>query len=207
MTVLGLLGCGQARDKSPRAVVDSANPVIDSVAVSAVVSELDSCSKEHRPTTRWSGAFRSFGRFTMFLPDSARMPNLDTVTGRLDVAWPRCADRCRFSVTVIGDSGVNLDARVARLVAEQRRIESVNRDPAKKGMEFDEIGAPPKPFNSRAGQGYVIDHACGDCAATTLKFGRPGQIADVSLSADAAPGAGVRMCEMAVVGKTFSWRP
>lgn len=206
--VLGLLGCGRAPDKSSRAAVDSAvDPAVDSAVVSALVSALDSCSQDSRPTTRWSGVVRSFGRFTLFLPDSARILDLDRITGRLAVAWPRCPDDCRFSVAVYGDSGVNLEARVARLLAEQRRIDSVNRDPAREAMEFDEIDGPPQPFTTPAGRGYVIDHSCGDCAATTLKFGRSEQIADVSLSADAAPATGRRMCEMTVVGRSFSWRP
>ena len=207
LMVLGLLGCGRAPDKSSQAAVDSVDPDVDSAAVSAVVAGLDSCSQDSSQAMRWSGVVRSFGRFTLFLPDSARILDLDRTTGRLDVAWPRCPDNCRFGVAVYSDSGVSLEARVAQMVAEQRRIDSVNRDPGTAVSEFDEIDAPPRSFTTPAGGGYVIVHSCGDCAATTLKFGRSGQIADISVSAEAVPDAGRRMCEMTVVGRSFSWRP
>ncbi|MGH7680227.1 MAG: hypothetical protein ACRENU_17280 [Gemmatimonadaceae bacterium] len=106
---------------------------------------------------------------------------------------------------IYSDSGQSLEARIAGLVAEQRRIDSVNKDP-RAVAEFDKIDGPPKPSTTAAGQGFVINHSCGDCAATTLKFGAAGFIADVNLSADAVPGAGQRMCEMAAVGRSFKWR-
>lgn len=207
LTVFGLLGCGRAADKSSQAADSAVVIAADSAVVSSLVSALDSCSRDGRTAARWSGSLRSFGRFALFLPDSARILKLDNTAGQLNITWPRCPDACRFSVGVYADSGVSLEARVAQLVAEQRRIYSANRDLKKEAMEFDELDAPPRPFTTAAERGYIIDHSCGDCAATTLKFGREGLIADVSLSADAVPEAGQRMCEMAVIGKTFSWRP
>jgi hypothetical protein len=93
------------------------------------------------------------------------------------------------------------------MMGEQRRIDSVNQDPATEVSEFDELDAPPRPLKTSSAQGYVINHSCGDCAATTLKFGRSTQIADVSVSVDAVPGAARRMCEMTVVAKSFAWLP
>ena len=93
------------------------------------------------------------------------------------------------------------------MVATQRRIDSVNQDSANEIGEFDELDAPPRPMKTPNAVGYVIDHSCGDCAARTLKFGHANLIADVSVSADAFPGADQRMCEMMVVAKSFAWRP
>lgn len=164
LRAFSLLGCGRAADKSSQAADSGVVIAADSAVVSSLVSALDSCSRDVRTAARWSGRLRSFGRFALFLPDSARILKLDHTAGHLNIAWPRCPDACRFSVGVYGDSGVSLEARVAQLVAEQRRIDSVNRDSQKEAMEFDELDAPPRPFTTAAGRGYIIDHSCGGLA-------------------------------------------
>jgi hypothetical protein len=213
--LLGVLACGQAPGRDSTATVDSttgAGPTFGASAVTAAVDvsipvALDSCNADTAPNTRWSGIVRSFGPYTLFLPDSVRMLDSDSITGTLKLSWPRCPEQCSFTVTVYPDSGLSLEVRVARLVAQQRRIDSVNTLPGVAATEFDELDGPPRPFRTSAAQGFAIDHSCGDCAATTLKFERSGHIADVSLTADAFPEAWRRMCEMTVVGKSFAWLP
>jgi hypothetical protein len=235
IVLLGLWACSRPPDNpaphtvgtstlsafdSSAAADESSAIAVDAEVITAIVSALDSCtsivshgsdSARQPPGSlgkrRWSGSVRSFGYFTLFLPDSARILELNRTAGALRVDWPMCSDYCHFGVSVYADSGVDLNSRVARLVAEQRRIDSVNRDPRAEAMEFDEINGPPRPVMTPTGRAYVIDHSCGDCAASTLRFGRSGKIADVSLSADAMPGAGRRMCEMMVVARSFAWEP
>lgn len=108
-------------------------------------------------------------------------------------------------VRIFADSGVDAETRVTRLMARQQAIDSVNRDPRSSYREFDLLQAPPRRMSTRAGAGHVMDIACGDCAATTMLFGRSGRIAEISFRADAKPGVKARMCEMAAVARTFAW--
>ena len=65
---------------------------------------------------------------------------------------------------------------LAACVAEQKRIDSINADPNKAAGDFDEIDGPPMPFTERAGRGYQIDNACGDCPSIMLNVARPSAI-------------------------------
>jgi hypothetical protein len=179
-----------------------------------VTRALDSCAGRSRtvapgtsfgPTT-WAGKVFTFQRFSLFIPDSARVTSADTVLGGLHLAWPGCAG-CRFGLRIGPDSGIALETRVARMVESQRKIDSINHDPKTVVQEFDEIDGPPLAFMTATGRGYVIDNDCGDCAATTVLFGRPGYIAEVNFGGDDdVPNLGRHVCEMTVVAKTFTWR-
>src|SRR5688572_7181885 len=114
--VLGFARCSRpAEENAGRLVVDSsivstAYPSMPSPMDSSVIASLDSCSAlpssgpredsaqpsaNAQTVSRWSGAVRAFDRFTLFVPDSARV-ELDTSTHGLVLVWPRCGDRCRF---------------------------------------------------------------------------------------------------------------
>jgi hypothetical protein len=204
LMAVSLWGCGGPAEEFPRPATDSG---VVSTVDAAVVAALDSCGQDGSVASRWSGGVRPFRRFALFIPESARIISVDSGTGQLAVWWPTCPDHCRFNVSVYSDSGISLEARIAQMTAEQRRIDSVNQDSATDVGEFDELDAPPRPFRNSNAEGYLVNHSCGDCAATTLRFGHSGLIADVSISADAVPGAGQRMCEMMVIAKSFAWRP
>jgi hypothetical protein len=93
------------------------------------------------------------------------------------------------------------------MMESQRKIDSINRDPHTVVHEFDEIDGPPQPFTTSTGRGYLIDNDCGDCASTTVLFGRPGYIAEANFGGDDdVPNLGRHVCEMTVVAKTFTWR-
>ena len=207
--VSAVSGC-RASDKAARPIT----------ATTVVTRSLDSCNAIPWPagrgatggavaapaTARWSGAVRAFRMFTLFIPDSARVVAADSVTGAVTLAWPGCSG-CRFGVGIQVDSGLRLEARIARMLASQRTIDSINRDPKTVVHEFDEIDGPPQPFMTPTGRAYLIDNDCGDCAATTLLFGHPGYIAEVGLGGDDdVPDLGRHICEMTVIAKTFAWR-
>jgi hypothetical protein len=144
--------------------------------------------------------------FSLFIPDSARITVTDSSAGGLSLAWPRCPD-CRFGVGIRADSGVGLEARIARMVAAQHAIDSTNSDPNTIVQEFDEIDGPPQQFQTAAGRGYLVDENCGDCVAITVLFGRPGYVAELALGGDAGvPDINRHVCEMTVVAKTLAWR-
>jgi hypothetical protein len=181
--------------------LDSCNAIPWPAARGAAVGAVAAHSK-----ARWSGAVRTFRMFSLFIPDSARIVAPDSGTGGVTLAWPGCSG-CRFGVAIQVDSGLGLDAHIARMLASQRAIDSINRDPQTVVHEFDEMDGPPKSFMTPNGRGYLINNACGDCAATTLLFGHPGYIAGVELGGDDdVPDLGRHLCEMTVVGKTFAWR-
>jgi hypothetical protein len=186
--------------------IDSTVPA-DPGLVASLTSALEKCAAPQDIAARWTGKVAVFPRYTIFVPDSAPIAERRRPTGNLTLEWPRCGENCLFAVAIHADSGVDADARIARMLAEQRRVDSVNKDPKTEVMEFDVFDTPPQPITTPAGRGYVIDYSCGDCASTTLMLGRAGLIATVSASADAAPGAGTRMCEMMAVARTFRWRP
>ena len=159
-------------------------------------------------TSSWStGLVREFRGFALFIPDSARVEPSDSAAGDVRLSWSGCAS-CRLSVRLEKDSsGAGIDGRVARLIAAQRVIDSINNDPHTTVFEFDELVGPPRPFKTATQRGTMLEDSCGDCGAETMLFGRRGQIAVVSLSADDdEPALPRRMCELAVVGKTFRWR-
>lgn len=153
-----------------------------------------------------SGRMQDFRGFALFVPDSARIKT-DSVTGAVSLSWQGCAT-CRLSIAVQVDSaGDGIDGRVARLVSAQRVIDSVNHDPHTSVFQFDDIDGPPQPFTAAAGRGFLIEESCGDCAAETLLFGRRGYVAVLGFGTDDDEPQGMRrMCQMAVVGKTFQWR-
>lgn len=159
-----------------------------------------------RATSAWSGYTRSFPMFSLFIPDNARIVAIDSAIGGVSLAWPGCP-RCEFSVRIQPDSGIGVEARIARMVAAQRTIDSINRDPHTVVYEFNDIDGPPQPFTTITGRGYQIHNDCGDCADIDLLFGRPGYIAQVGLGGDDdVPNLSRHLCEMTVIGKTFAWR-
>lgn len=187
-------------------------------AHAALTASLDSCrairsrtAVRESPTLRtssWStGLVREFRGFALFVPDSARVEPSDSVAGDVRLSWSGCAS-CGLIVRLEEDSsGAGIDGRVARLMAAQRVIDSINNDPHTTVFEFDELDGPPRPFKTATQRGIMLEDSCGDCGSETMLFGRRGQIAVVSLSADDDEPAGPRrMCELAVVGKTFRWR-
>lgn len=195
-------------------VQPSAEPSTDSMP--ALQLALDSCQAAGRaapagaqhvtPDAVLRGTVHNFRMFSLVVPDSAQITVSDTLLGGVTLTWPRCAD-CTFALSVRADSGIDLEQRIARIVAEQRRIDSVNRDPQAVAGEFNEIDGPPEPFTTLTGKGYLIDNDCGDCAARTLLFGRPGYIAALSFGGDDnVPELGRHLCEMTAIGKTFTWR-
>ena len=181
-------------------------------------ASLDSCEHAYRSSARSrTGSFDSnesrgskgnvedFPAFSLFIPNSARIVATDRAPEHLSLSWPECPG-CRFSIAIQPDSGLGLEMRIARLVAEQRRIDSVNRDPDAI-HEFDEIDGPPVLIATPGARGYQIDRDCGDCAATELLFERAGRIATVAFGGDDdVPELGRHLCVMTVVGKTFAWR-
>ena len=183
-----------------------------------VAASLDSCQHAYQSSVRSrtgtvaanesrssTGNMEHFSAFSLFIPNHARIVETDRARDHLSLSWPECP-RCRFSVAIQPDSGLGLDMRIARLVAEQKRIDSVNRDPGAI-HEFDEIDGPPVVIATPAGHGYEIDHDCGDCAATELLFEHAGRIASVAFGGDDdVPELGRHLCVMTVVGKTFAWR-
>ena len=120
--------------------------------------------------------------------------------------WPDCP-KCNFNVGVSPDSGLSVEARVARLAAEQRAIDSANHDPNATAGEFNEIDGLPEAFTGPGGRGFLINYDCGDCGSIGILFGRPGYVGHVAISGDDdIPNGGMHFCEMVVVGKTFAWR-
>jgi hypothetical protein len=159
-----------------------------------------------RETAAWRGSVRTFPLFSMFVPDEARIIAIDSTKGEVSLAWPDCP-RCQFTVTVRPDSGIDVEARIAQLVAQQRTIDSINHDPYTVLHEFDEIHGPPQPFRTTSGRGYLVNVDCGDCAHVELYFGRPGYVAYVELLADDdVPDVSRHLREMIEIGKTFAWR-
>ena len=139
----------------------------------------------------------------LFIPDGARITAADTATD-LTLSWPQCPG-CSFAVTIMPDSGIGIESRIAHLVAEQKQIDSANA--VDSIGDFDVINGPPQSFTTSSGHGYEIDNSCGDCANTDLLYGRPGYIATVSFGgSDDAPKLGRHLCEMMAVGKSFAWR-
>ena len=198
LSIAIVIGAAAACSRSP---VSNDSPVI------AALRSCDGDTTSSRAPSRfqWSGAPHSFAKFTLFIPDSVRVGSVDG-EGTVHLTWPRCS-ACRFDVAIHGDSGIDVEARVRRLVAEQRRIDSVNKDPAAL-HEFDDIDGPPRPITTAAGNGYLISESCGDCGSTTLLVGRPGTVAEIAFGGDDnVPELGRRECEMAVVAKSFAWRP
>lgn len=215
---------GQSNSVAPSGNAVQANSDVQSNNVQPTVqpdttlqSALESCAARARRATSGpsnvtgsraalEGTVHNFGMFSLVVPDSARATVLDTLLGGVTLAWPRC-ERCSFTLHIQADSGIGLDGRIARIVAEQRRIDSVNHDPNAVAQEFDEIDGPPQPFTTAAGRGFVIDNDCGDCASTTMLWGRPGYVAELSIGGDDdVPELGLHLCEMRAIGKTFNWR-
>jgi hypothetical protein len=155
---------------------------------------------------RLTGRVRSYERFSLWIPDSARV-NADTSTRGIGVSWPDC-DKCRFGANVQRDTVPGgLEERIARMVASQKKIDAINENPSTTIAEFDEIDGPPQPITTPAGRGYVIDNSCGDCASTTVLFGRRGWIAAIDFgSDDDTPEGNRHECEMQAVAKSFAWR-
>lgn len=226
-TLLMLVGCSVVRDGSSHAPATAgasaavqtsrADDANDESAASAVAAALDSCNASRWPldtagtpigkgSTWASGRIRHFAGYALFIPDSARVEMKAGARAGLSLAWSSC-EGCRFGVGIQVDStGSGIEGRVARLVAEQRVIDSVNKDPKAEAGEFNVIDGPPEPITTRAGRGYVINNDCGDCAATTVLFGRPGQIAAISLGGDDnVPMLPRHLCEMMAIAKSFSW--
>lgn len=194
---------------------------LGNAAERAVAASLDSCGRGYgtretappttpssaRTTQGWAVSSRRFQAFSLLIPDSAAVAVFATPTGSVDLRWRKCAG-CRFSVALQSDSGVGIDARIAQLVAEQRRIDSANKNPHAEAFEFNEIDGPPVRIPTSVGQGYLITRDCGDCAAMEAQFAHAGRFATISFGGDDdVPELGRYLCEMEVVAKTFNWQP
>lgn len=155
---------------------------------------------------RLTGKVRSYERFAIWLPDAAHVSD-DTATRGIGLAWPDC-EKCRFSVSVQRDTvHGGLEERIARMVAAQKKIDSINNDPHTTIGEFNDMDSPPQPITTAAGRGYLIDDSCGDCASTTMLFGRSGWLAEINFgSDDDTPEGNRHECEMQAVAKSFVWR-
>ena len=159
-----------------------------------------------RASTWATGAIRSIGRVSLFVPDSAHLTVTDTALGAFDLAFSDCPG-CRLGVAVAVDStGKGIDGLVAALVTEQRAVDSANKN-SRGIMQFDVIDGPPAPIVVGGERAYTIDDDCGDCLARRIVFGRSPYIATVSISSDDDVPMGARhSCEMEALGKTFRWR-
>lgn len=212
-----VVGCQPAHDTTERDLPKSIRAPNAGTANHSVVASLDSCNALPWPGdtagtqlghSAWStGKVRTFGRVSIFVPERATATVVDTTLGVVTLEWRECP-MCKFGVEVDVDSaGTGVEGQVARQVAAQRRIDSINADPKTTAMEFDEINGTPEPFTTEAGRGYRIEDNCGDCMAIRLLFGQPGYIATVALGGDAgAPMLARHACEMLVLGKTLRWR-
>jgi hypothetical protein len=201
-----------------RTPADAAHPTPVAIAVQ---QSLDSCNSlawrrpegdivhgknGSRKPASLTGAMRDFRLFSLFVPDSAHVVVTNAGLGGIAFALPGCSG-CRFDVGIHVDSGINLEARIARIVAAQRTIDSINAEPHADAREFDNIDGPPQRFTTATGRGYMIDNDCGDCASTTLLFGRPGNVAVIGLGGDDdVPDLARHSCEMTAIGKSFAWR-
>lgn len=199
-----------------RATGDVQRTVRSSVTATSVEATLDSCdagkwsaqdtiSPRHQHP-RLAGRVRSYERFSIWVPDSAHV-TVDSATHGVGLSWPDC-DKCRFGLNVQRDTTTGgLEGRIAKMVAAQKVIDSINKDPNTTVHEFDDIDGPPQPFTTAAGRGYLIDDSCGDCASTTVLFGRRGWIAEIGFgSDDDTPEGGRHECEMRTVAMSFAWR-
>lgn len=199
-----------------RTTGDAPRTVRSSMMATSVEGALDSCEalkwsaqdtmpQGHRHA-RLTGRVRSYPRFSIWVPDSARV-TIDSTTRGVGLSWPDC-EKCRFGVNVQRDTAMGgLEGRIARMIASQKVIDSINHDPHTTVYEFDEIDGPPQPITTAAGRGYLIDESCGDCAATTVLFGRRGWIAEIGFgSDDDTPEGGRHECEMRAVARSFAWR-
>jgi hypothetical protein len=180
---------------------------------SAINAALDSCNRatyrrqDHPHPAPLTATIRSFGRFSIAVPRGARLLRADTVNGHVAIEWPGCPKHCHFTVTLESDSGRSADRRVAALIEEQRKIDSLNRVPGGVG-EFSVIDGQPQRVQTAAGLAWLIDNDCGDCLAYTLLIGRRGQIGSVDYSGDdMQPSLPIYHCEMKAVALTFAWRP
>jgi hypothetical protein len=168
-------------------------------------SSQDTTAAGHRHP-RLTGSVRSYERFALWVPDAAHV-TMDTATRGIALAWPDC-EKCRFGASVQRDTVPGgLEERIARMIASQKKIDSINKDPATTVGEFDETDGPPQPITTAAGRGYLIDDSCGDCASTTVLFGRRGWLAEINFgSDDDTPEGGRHECEMGAVAKSFVWK-
>jgi hypothetical protein len=191
---------------SPTAMIDALHQELDSCNVGRYPSEPPGTPAKRKST--WAtGAIRSIGRVSMFVPDSARLTVSDTTRGAFGFAFRDCPG-CGFNVSVDRDTtGKGIDGLVAELIAEQRAVDSANKDPKRLAYEFDVIDGPPRPIEVGGERAYFIDDDCGDCVEARIVLGRPGYIATVHLSTgDDTPMVARHTCEMMALGRTFRWR-
>lgn len=203
----------QAATSAPTVLVTPA--AVPERVLAAVGQSLDSCRTltAKTPGMARRGAFttaapgssvtvHSARTFSLIVPKGVTTVGRDSVLDGAELTWPQCGEQCWFRVAVQPDSGIGLEARIAKMVAEQARIDSINKDPRTTVHEFDAIGGPPRAFTTASGRGYIVDISCGDCGGYDLLFERPGQIATVAIGSS-GPWP---QCEMMVVAKTFTWR-
>jgi hypothetical protein len=213
LLVLTFAGCSVHRDLPDGQRI--VQPTPDPVAV--LRHSLDSCNSERypsdaagTPTDRagsWAtGAVRAIGRVSIFVPDRMRLAATDSTLGAFGFLFSDCPG-CNFKVAVAVDSnGKGVEGQVALLVAEQRRVDSINKIPNAVG-EFDVIDGPPTPIDIDGVRAYLIDNDCGDCLASSILFGSPGYIATVNFGGDdRMPALAQRACEMTALGETLRWR-
>ena len=203
-----LTGCHTRDNATAQSSVIPASlrQALDSCPTSRAPNSVQNAREEPQANPLLKGSVRDFGKFSIFIPDDARVRVLDSASNRLTLGLPGCPD-CEFEVRVQADSGAGIEQRVASVVARQRTIDSINKDPRTEVHEFDEIDIAPREFVSAAGRGVRLDNSCGDCASVSLLWGRPGYIADVSFGGgDNVPDLAQHLCEMTALGKTFTWR-
>jgi hypothetical protein len=114
---------------------------------------------------------------------------------------------CNISVSVEPDEGGGPKAVVAKILANEARIDSLNHTRgAIDGYEFNEYHGPARVLVRGGDSAIYLRGDCGDCRSGHYFFGDGKRIAHVTYEADNARNAEQRACELERVALTFRWR-
>jgi hypothetical protein len=114
---------------------------------------------------------------------------------------------CEITVSVGPDRGGGPGAVVQRILADEARIDSLNRTrAATDDHEFNEYHGPARTLVRGGDTAIFLQGDCGDCSAGHYFFGDGKRIAHVAYEADNARNAELRRCELERVALTFRWR-
>jgi hypothetical protein len=101
--------------------------------------------------------------------------------------------------------GDGVYGRIRRILREEARIDSINKDPKTTLHEFNNYHPPALRVKGSGDSAVFIDGDCGDCLTESYFLGVPGRLVEIAVVVDERAAKG-RICALRRAVLSFRWK-